>query len=123
MSFVLQIWIIVTYFRRWCRCKEDEEEQHLPTRNLNLDVYAKDDFRRLLLELEGAEQVRALSNLARIFRQGDIILDQFLEVAFTFTYKQKLVEELTLHGSRYEIEGHYTIALKNANAKATLIIY
>ena len=72
---MLQVWIIITYFKRWCHCEIEEEEPERPKRNLNLDVYAKDDFRRLLIELDGMEQVRALGNLTRIFREGDIILD------------------------------------------------
>lgn len=67
-----------------------------------------------MLELNGIEQIRALCNLTKIFREGSMILDQFLELAFHLDIKKFDIGKFN---------AHYTIAIRNANSKATLIIY
>ena len=54
-----------------------------------------------------------LSNMSKIFREGDMVVDEFLEIAFVFNYRVL----------NHELKGHYSFALKNANNKCCLIIY
>ena len=45
-----------------------------------------------------------------------MVVDEFLEIAFVFTYR-------VLNHERNELQGHYSFALKNANDKCCLTIY
>ena len=106
VSFLLQIFIMVSYIDQFCKCKKKPESQAnlLPRRELNMNVFSKQDFDRILLELNDIEQVKVLYNMSKIFRKGSVILEEFLEVEFSF-------------------DKQFFLSLKNVNLKEDLIIY